>query len=93
MTASFCNQAAEPDAPMQFLEAENKNTIHNPDREGLVLKSALSDLQSTSRLQVWRCSDVAAWSELQHMLSVLFFSSSQQSFANCTEHLAAEARL
>lgn len=39
MIASFGTQAAEPDAPMQFLETENKNrAIQNPDREGLVTK-------------------------------------------------------
>lgn len=63
MTASFGSQVAEPDAPMQFLETENKNTIQKPDREGLVLKSALSVIQSTQHKQtpglgVLRCSSM-----------------------------------
>lgn len=96
MTASFGSRAAEPDAPMQFLETESKDkTIQHPDREGLVLKNALSDLQSTQRKKTPGLEELrhSSMELLQHLLSVLVLSSSQPSFTNCTELPAAEARL
>ena len=70
-------------------------TIQIPDREELVLKNALSDLQSTQRKKTPGLEELrhSSMELLQHMLSVLVFSTSQTSFTNSAELLAAEARL